>query len=76
MNDIKKSEIKTIENQKWKFDHRENGYVILSLMSTEKEKVKWSMQLHAVDIEACLNYIFKYYRGRCGYLTYNDLMDD
>ena len=76
---IIKTEIKTVLNQKWKFEFRDNGYVILSLLSKsmekQKEVAKSTMQLHGVDLESCLNYIFKYNRGRCGYLVYDEMED-
>lgn len=79
--DIKKSEIKKVKDQKWKFDFRENGFVVLSLMKTTMKKLKkvdtvvvgWEMQLHAVDLESTLNYIYKFNRGKCGYLNYEEL---
>lgn len=79
--DIKKSEIKRVRNQKWKFDFRENGYVVLSLMITKIERkakkeievVEWQRQLHAPDLESTLNYVFKFNRGKCGYLVYEEL---
>ena len=75
--DIRKSEVKLIGTDKWKFDFRENGYVIVSsLVRTtkgKKEEVKWSVGLHGVSIDACLQYVYSDYRGKCGVLDYDKL---
>ena len=78
-NNIRKSEIKLINGNKWKFDFRENGYVIVSDINTvtvgKKDEVKWRVGLHGINIEACLQYIFTTYNGKCGILKYDELED-
>lgn len=77
LTDIKKTEVKKVNGTKWQFQFRENGYVILSMCSEiEKGKdfvVKWQNQLHAVDINACMQYIHADSNGKCDFLKYEDL---
>lgn len=79
LEDIKKSEIKIVNGDKWRFDFRENGWVVLRKMRKDflkkKEVVSWDMQLHGVDVESCLQYIFSYYNGNINPLKYEELQD-
>ena len=75
--DIRKSEIKLVNNDKWRFDFRENGWVVLKKMSKiivkKKEEVTWQTQLHGVDKESCLQYIYSYYNGNIKPLVYEEM---
>lgn len=77
--DIRKSEIKIINKEKWKFDFRENGYVIVSRYSggqvTDKKKQNphWEKYLHAHNLESCLQYVYTSYAGQCPVLRYDEL---
>jgi len=75
--DIKRSEIKIVNGDKWKFDFRENGYVIVSAIKREvvkkKEVVSWQRYLHAPDLESCLQYVYTTYNGGCDILKYEEL---
>lgn len=75
--DIKKSEIKIINGEKWRFLFRENGYVIVERLvfglNGKKENIHWQRYLHGVNLESCLQYIFTVYNGSCGVLKYDDL---
>lgn len=80
--DIKRSDIKLINGDKWRFDFRENGYVIVSgyegggqTGKKKKEVPKWRPYLHAPDLESCLQYVFNTYNGSCEYLKYEELED-
>ena len=78
--DIRKSEYKTIHDDKWRFDFRENGYVIISIGTitkeeNDKEVIKWTMRFHGVDLHTCITYIFKYY-GEKKLIHYEDLEDE
>ena len=75
--DIIKTEVKKVNGTKWQFQFRENGYVILSMYSEVKKGkeyvVNWKSQLHAVDINACMQYIHADSNGKCEFLNYEDL---
>lgn len=75
--DVKITEVKRVNGTKWQFQFRENGYVILSMYSEIKKGTKyvphWQSQLHAINIEACMQYIYKENNGSCDYLNYEDL---
>ncbi len=74
--DIRKKEVKIVDGDKWRFSHRENGYIILEKYKVENNKVKWSMQLHATSMESALQYIYQNYKGKCGILSYEELEDE
>ena len=74
---IRKSETKFIQGDKWKFDFRENGYVVVSKCEKIKnsegiENVIWRMYFHGVDLEACMQYLFVKY-GELKILHYDEL---
>ena len=77
LEDVKKTEVKKINGTKWQFQFRENGYVVLSMYSEIKKGTKlvphWQSHLHAVNIDACMQYIYKANNGKCDYLNYEDL---
>ena len=73
--DITKSEIKRINKDNWRFDFRENGYIVVSKVGVANNEVSWQPYLHAVSLGACLQYIFKHYDGECGVLNYEELED-
>ena len=75
--DIKRTDTKLIQGDKWRFDFRENGYVIVSKCekitnSEGKENVIWRMYFHGVDLEACMQYLFVKY-GELKILHYDEL---
>ena len=77
--DINHSDIKIIQEDRWKFDFRENGYVIISICSinideNNKEVIDWTMMFHGVDLHTCIAYIFKYY-GENKIIHYEELED-
>ena len=78
-NDIKKTEIKLINGDKWKFDFRENGYVIVSDITTvkkgKKDEIVWRVGLHATNLESCLQYIWTSYNGKIKPIDYKELED-
>lgn len=80
--DIEKVEVKKVKHDYWQFTFRKNGYVIIKsrIDTTTKEErkkgkksFKWYMHLHGVDVETCLQYIFKSYNGSCDVLIYDEL---
>ncbi len=79
INDIRKSEIKIIHGDKWRFEFRENGYVVVSKLRRtikgKNEVVDWQRYLHAPDLQSCLQYVYVTYDGKCGVLKYDDLED-
>ena len=80
--DIKKSDIKIINNDNWRFDFRENGYVVIYIYkngfvkdsNNESKVAHWMMKFHGVDLHTCIAYIFKYY-GEKKLIHYDDLDD-
>jgi len=73
--DVKISEYKIINGDNWRFDHRENGYIIVSKVIIKNNEASWQPYLHAVSLEACLQYVFTHYDGKCGILEYEELQD-
>ena len=81
--DIKKTEIKRINKAKWRFDFRENGYVIVSAYMSGKGEGKngkdckshWQKYLHAVDLDACLSYVYIVNGGKGKPYNYDELED-
>lgn len=77
-----KEEIKLIDGDKWKFEFRPNGYIkVFKIQDTTtkdearkgKKSFKWYQHFHGVGLDSCMQYIFKYYNGKCGVLVYEDL---
>lgn len=63
--DIRKTVFKLFKGDKWRFDFRENGYVILSTVSASgknKDVLKWVSQFHGIDLDSCLKYLASSYR--------------
>lgn len=75
--DVKKTEVKIINGTKWQFEFRENGYVILSMYSEIKEGKAfvphWQSQLHAVDVSACMQYVYVANNRKGEFLNYDDI---
>ena len=82
--DIKKTEVKIVNGDKWQFQFRENGYVIVSMYRGGKGEGKkgkdvkshWQRYLHGVNLEACLQYVYSSYNGNCEFLKYEELESD
>ncbi len=74
--DIRKKEVKLICGDKWRFSHRENGYIILEKYKLEKDKPRWVMQIHAVSMESALQYVEQNYNGQCVVSSYDELKDE
>lgn len=77
--DIRKTDIKLINGDKWKFDFRENGYVIVSDITTikkgTKDEVVWRVGLHGTNLESCLQYVWTTYNGNVEAIDYKELED-
>jgi len=74
-NDIRKTEIKSVHGQKWRFLFRENGYVIAQVPVMVKKDLVWKTQIHAVDLGSALQYIWSTFNGKIDRLKYEDLED-
>ena len=58
--DIKHVDIKRIYGENYRFITRNCGYVVLQGVShNKKDGTHWATLIHTVDIESCLQYIFR-----------------
>ena len=77
VDDVRKTEYKIIHGEKWRFQFRENGYVIVSDITTvkkgKKDVVIWRTGLHGTNLEACLQYVFSSFNGKAKFLQYDEL---